>query len=167
MLKENLKTVEERIQSACKKAGRKREEITLIAVSKTKPPHMLQEAYDLGVRIFGENKVQEIREKYEVLPKDIDWHMIGHLQTNKVKYIVDKVKLIHSVDSFKLGEVIEKEAAKQNRIIDILLEVNVAQESSKFGKIFAITTYTCKRAYDNSSICRKSRRKPCNFCRFT
>lgn len=133
MLKENLKTVEERIQSACKKAGRKREEITLIAVSKTKPPHMLQEAYDLGVRIFGENKVQEIREKYEVLPKDIDWHMIGHLQTNKVKYIVDKVKLIHSVDSFKLGEVIEKEAAKQNRIIDILLEVNVAQESSKFG----------------------------------
>ena len=125
MLKENLKTVEERIQSACKKAGRKREEITLIAVSKTKPPHMLQEAYDLGVRIFGENKVQEIREKYEVLPKDIDWH--------KVKYIVDKVKLIHSVDSFKLGEVIEKEAAKQNRIIDILLEVNVAQESSKFG----------------------------------
>ena len=80
MLKENLKTVEERIQSACKKAGRKREEITLIAVSKTKPPHMLQEAYDLGVRIFGENKVQEIREKYEVLPKDIDWHMIGHLQ---------------------------------------------------------------------------------------
>ena len=116
---------------------------------------MLQEAYDLGVRIFGENKVQEIREKYEVLPKDIDWHMIGHLQTNKVKYIVDKVKLIHSVDSFKLGEVIEKEAAKQNRIIDILLEVNVAQESSKFGlkteeviplmKIFAITTYTCKR----------------------
>ena len=155
MLKENLKTVEERIQSACKKAGRKREEITLIAVSKTKPPHMLQEAYDLGVRIFGENKVQEIREKYEVLPKDIDWHMIGHLQTNKVKYIVDKVKLIHSVDSFKLGEVIEKEAAKQNRIIDILLEVNVAQESSKFGlkteeviplmKIFAITTYTCKR----------------------
>ena len=124
MLKENLKTVEERIQSACKKAGRKREEVTLIAVSKTKPPHMLQEAYDLGVRIFGENKVQEIREKYEVLPKDIDWHMIGHLQTNKVKYIVD---------SFKLGEVIEKEAAKQNRIIDILLEVNVAQESSKFG----------------------------------
>ena len=133
MLKENLKTVEERIQSACKKAGRKREEITLIAVSKTKPPHMLQEAYDLGVRIFGEKKVQEIREKYEVLPKDIDWHMIGHLQTNKVKYLVDKVKLIHSVEYFNLGEVIEKEADKQNRIIDILLEVNVALESSKFG----------------------------------
>ena len=101
MLKENLKTVEERIQSACKKAGRKREEITLIAVSKTaKPPHLCFKKHDLGVRIFGENKVQEIREKYEVLPKDIDWHMIGHLQTNKVKYIVDKVKLIHSVDSF-------------------------------------------------------------------
>ena len=91
MLKENLEKVEENIQAACDRAGRKRDEVTLIAVSKTKPPHMLQEAYDLGVRIFGENKVQEIREKYEVLPKDIDWHMIGHLQRNKVKYIVDKV----------------------------------------------------------------------------
>ena len=133
MLKENLKTVEERIQSACKKAGRKREEITLIAVSKTKPPHMLQEAYDLGVRIFGENKVQEIREKYEVLPKDIDWHMIGHLQRNKVKYIVDKVAMIHSVDSLRLAETIEKEAAKKAVIVPILIEVNVAQEESKFG----------------------------------
>ena len=133
MLKENLKTVEERIQSACKKAGRKREEITLIAVSKTKPPHMLQEAYDLGVRIFGENKVQEIREKYEVLPKDIDWHMIGHLQRNKVKYIIDKVALIHSVDSIRLAETIEKEAAKHNITANILIEVNVAKEESKFG----------------------------------
>ena len=133
MLKENLSEVEERIQAACERAGRKRDEVTLIAVSKTKPPHMLQEAYDLGVRVFGENKVQEIREKYEILPQDIQWHMIGHLQTNKVKYIIDKVKLIHSVDSLKLGETIEKEAAKQNRIMDILLEVNVAQESSKFG----------------------------------
>lgn len=133
MLKENLKTVEERIQSACKKAGRKREEITLIAVSKTKPPHMLQEAYDLGVRIFGENKVQEIREKYEVLPKDIDWHMIGHLQTNKVKYLIGKVDLIHSVDSFKLAQTIEKESEKKGCVTDILVEVNVAEEESKFG----------------------------------
>ncbi len=133
MLKENLESVEERIQAACDRAGRKREEVTLIAVSKTKPVSMLQEAYDLGVRIFGENKVQEIRDKYEALPKDIEWHMIGHLQTNKVKYIVDKVKLIHSVDSLKLAETIEKEAEKHNCTADILLEVNVAEEESKFG----------------------------------
>lgn len=133
MLKENLQEVERRIQAACDRAGRERSEVTLIPVSKTKPVSMLREAYDLGVRVFGENKVQEIRDKYEALPKDIDWHMIGHLQTNKVKYIVDKVKLIHSVDSLKLVEVIEKEAEKHNRIVDILLEVNVAEETSKFG----------------------------------
>lgn len=85
MLKENLESVEAKIQAACERAGRKREEVTLIAVSKTKPVSMLKEAYDLGVRVFGENKVQEIRDKYEALPKDIEWHMIGHLQTNKVK----------------------------------------------------------------------------------
>ena len=133
MLKENLQEVEEKIQSACQRAGRDRSEVTLVAVSKTKPAATLQEAYELGVRVFGENKVQEIREKYEVLPKDIEWHMIGHLQTNKVKYIVDKVRLIHSVDSLRLAEVIEKEAEKHNRVVDILLEVNVAEEESKFG----------------------------------
>ena len=133
MLRENLQEVEEKIQSACRRAGRNRSEGTLVAVSKTKPAATLQEAYDLGVRVFGENKVQEIREKYQVLPKDIEWHMIGHLQTNKVKYIVDKVRLIHSVDSLRLAEVIEKEAEKQDRIVDILLEVNVAEEESKFG----------------------------------
>lgn len=133
MLRENLQEVEERIQEACRRAGRDRSEVTLVAVSKTKPVGILQEAYDLGVRVFGENKVQEIREKYEVLPKDIEWHMIGHLQTNKVKYIVDKVRLIHSVDSLRLAEVIEKEAEKHNRTVDILLEVNVAEEESKFG----------------------------------
>ena len=110
MLKENLTETEARIQAACKRAGRDRSAVTLIAVSKTKPISMLKEAYDLGVRVFGENKVQEIREKYEALPKDIEWHMIGHLQTNKVKYIVDKVRLIHSVDSLKLAETIENEA---------------------------------------------------------
>ena len=133
MLRENLQEVEEKIQSACRRAGRNRSEVTLVAVSKTKPAATLQEAYYLGVRVFGENKVQEIREKYQVLPKDIEWHMIGHLQTNKVKYIVDKVRLIHSVDSLRLAEVIEKEAEKQDRIVDILLEVNVAEEESKFG----------------------------------
>ena len=133
MLRENLQEVEKRIQEACARAGRDRSEVTLVSVSKTKPVEMLQEAYDLGVRVFGENKVQEIRDKYDALPKDIEWHMIGHLQTNKVKYIVDKVKLIHSVDSLRLVEIIEKEAEKHNRSVDILLEVNVAEETSKFG----------------------------------
>ena len=133
MLKDQLQEVEKRIQAACDRAGRKREEVTLIAVSKTKPVETLQEAYDLGVRIFGENKVQELTAKYEALPKDIHWHMIGQLQTNKVKYIIDKAELIHSVDSLKLAETIEKEAAKHDLIADILVEVNVAEEESKFG----------------------------------
>lgn len=133
MLKDQLQEVEKRIQAACDRAGRKREEVTLIAVSKTKPVETLQEAYDLGVRIFGENKVQELTAKYEALPKDIHWHMIGHLPTNKVKYIIDKAELIHSVDSLKLAETIEKEAAKHDLIADILVEVNVAEEESKFG----------------------------------
>ena len=133
MLKDQLEDVEARIQAACRRAGRSRDEVTLIAVSKTKPVETLREAYDLGVRVFGENKVQELTAKYEALPDDIHWHMIGHLQTNKVKYIVDKVRLIHSVDSLRLAEVIEKEAEKHNRIVDILLEVNVAEEESKFG----------------------------------
>lgn len=133
MLKDQLQEVEKKIQAACDRAGRKREEVTLIAVSKTKPVETLQEAYDLGVRIFGENKVQELTVKYEALPKDIHWHMIGHLQTNKVKYIIDKAELIHSVDSLKLAETIEKEAAKHDLIADILVEVNVAEEESKFG----------------------------------
>ena len=133
MLKDQLQEVEKRIQAACDRAGKKREEVTLIAVSKTKPVETLQEAYDLGVRIFGENKVQELTAKYEALPKDIHWHMIGHLQTNKVKYIIDKAELIHSVDSLKLAETIGKEAAKHDLIADILVEVNVAEEESKFG----------------------------------
>ena len=133
MLETHLKEVEAKIQAACDRAGRKREEVTLIAVSKTKPIEMLQEAYDLGVRVFGENKVQEITAKYDALPDDIHWHMIGHLQTNKVKYIIDKVDLIHSVDSVKLAETIEKEAAKHNLTANILIEVNVAGELNKFG----------------------------------
>lgn len=132
-LKENLENVEEKMKKACTEAGRDREEVTLIAVSKTKPVSVLKEAYDLGVRVFGENKAQELAEKYDALPKDIHWHMIGHLQRNKIKYIIDKVDLIHSVDSIRLAEAIEKEAAKRNITTNILIEVNVAGEESKFG----------------------------------
>ena len=133
MIKENLQHVYSKMEDACKKAGRSMEEVQLIAVSKTKPVAMIQEAYDLGVRDFGENKVQEILEKYDILPKDIRWHMIGHLQRNKVKYIVDKVALIHSVDSFRLAQEISKEAVKHNKTVAILIEVNIAEEESKFG----------------------------------
>lgn len=133
MLKYNLDLVEEEICRACERSGRSRDTVTLIAVSKTKPVETLQEAYDLGVRVFGENKVQELSEKQEALPDDIHWHMIGHLQTNKVKYIIDKAELIHSVDSLHLAETIEKEAAKRNLTANILIEVNVAGEESKFG----------------------------------
>ena len=133
MVRENLKEVEEHIQEACRAFGRSRDEVTLIAVSKTKPVSMLMEAYDSGIRVFGENKVQELCDKYEEMPKDIKWHMIGHLQTNKVKYIVDKVAMIHSVDSVHLAEVIQKEAAKKQVTVPILIEVNVAEEESKFG----------------------------------
>lgn len=133
MLKDNLTNVETNVQAACEKSSRRRSEITLIAVSKTKPVGMLQEIYDAGVRDFGENKVQEICEKYDKLPPDIRWHMIGHLQRNKVKYIIDKVDLIHSVDSVKLAETINKEAAKRGLTANILIEVNVAKEDSKFG----------------------------------
>ena len=133
MLKENLADVEAKIVKACEISGRQRDDVTLIAVSKTKPVETLKEAYDLGVRVFGENKVQELTDKYEALPKDIQWHMIGHLQRNKVKYIIDKVALIHSVDSIRLAETIEKEAAKHNITANILIEVNVAKEESKFG----------------------------------
>ena len=134
MLKENLEQVEQNIERACKKAGRARSEVTLIAVSKTKPVEMIQEIYDAGCRDFGENKVQELCEKIEQLPNDIKWHMIGHLQRNKVKYIIDNhVSLIHSVDSYRLAEEINIQAKKKNVIIPILVEVNIAMEESKFG----------------------------------
>ena len=133
MLETQLKEVEAKIQAACDRAGRKREEVTLIAVSKTKPIEMLQEAYDLGVRVFGENKVQEITAKYDALPDDIHWHMIGHLQRNKVKYLIGKVTMIHSVDSLRLAEEISKESVKKDAQTDILLEINCAGEESKFG----------------------------------
>lgn len=133
MLKENLANVEKNIEQACKNAGRSRDEVTLIAVSKTKPVEMLQEIYDENIRDFGENKVQELCSKMEQLPSDISWHMIGHLQRNKVKYIVGKVELIHSVDTYRLAEEINIQAKKQNVIVPILVEVNIAHEESKFG----------------------------------
>ncbi len=133
MVTENLKEVRKKIEEACRTAGRDPDEVTLIAVSKTKPVSLLQEAYDAGARCFGENKVQEIMDKYPQLPSDIQWHMIGHLQRNKVKYIVDKAALIHSVDSLRLAQTIEEEAAKHNIRVPILIEVNVAEEETKFG----------------------------------
>ena len=133
MLKENLANVEKNIEQACKNAGRNRNEVTLIAVSKTKPVEMLQEIYDENIRDFGENKVQELCSKMEQLPSDIRWHMIGHLQRNKVKYIVGKVELTHSVDTYRLAEEINIQAKKQNVIVPILVEVNIAHEESKFG----------------------------------
>ena len=115
MLKDNLANVESNIQKACTKSGRDRADVTLIAVSKTKPAELLKEIYDAGVRDFGENKVQEICEKYDKLPSDIRWHMIGHLQRNKVKQIIDKVCMIHSVDTYRLAEEINVQAKKHNR----------------------------------------------------
>lgn len=130
---ENYKSVEEKVIQACKRAGRDPKEVTLIAVSKTKPMSMIEELLPLGVRDFGENKVQELTAKAESLSPKIRWHMIGHLQRNKVKYVVDKACLIHSVDSLRLAQEINKEAEKKNLTASILLEVNVAGEESKFG----------------------------------
>lgn len=133
MIRENLETIRQNIRQICNACGRDYSEITLIAVSKTKPVSMLKECYEAGVRDFGENKVQEILDKYDQMPSDVRWHMIGHLQRNKVKYIIDKVCMIHSVDSLRLAEEISRQAVKANRIMDILLEINIAQEDSKFG----------------------------------
>ena len=133
MIAQNLTEVKKRIQTACIKANRNPEEVTLIAVSKTKPIELIKDAVNWGQIDFGENKVQELTVKHEKLPKELHWHMIGHLQRNKVKYIVDKVVLIHSVDSLKLAETISREALKNNVCVSILIEVNVAEESTKFG----------------------------------
>ena len=133
MLADNYRQVLNNIQDACQAVGRDPKEVTLVAVSKTKPVEMLQQVYDAGARVFGENKVQEIMDKYDHLPGDIRWQMIGHLQRNKVQYLVDKVDMIHSVDSYRLAQTIETEAAKKNVTVSVLLEVNVAEEESKFG----------------------------------
>lgn len=134
MLQENYESVDKKIIDACRRAGRNRDEVTLIAVSKTKPLSDIEELLqNTDAENFGENKVQELVDKYEHISKPVKWHMIGHLQTNKVKYIVDKVCLIHSVDSVNLAKTIEKEAAKHNVVVSVLIEVNVAGEESKFG----------------------------------
>lgn len=133
MIKEQLEEVRERVNAACLRAGRDPKSVTLIAVSKTKPAQAVQEAYEAGARDFGENKVQEILQKQPVLPQDIRWHMIGHLQRNKVHQVIGKAVLIHAVDSLRLAEQIEQEAAKQHLDVDVLLEINVAKEESKYG----------------------------------
>lgn len=129
----NYEDVKNNIEDSVNKSSVSNRDVTLIAVSKTKPNEMIEELYEYGVRDFGENYVQELCSKYEELPKDIRWHMIGHLQTNKIKYIIDKVYMIHSVDSLHLAEAISKEAKKRNITVKCLLEVNVGMEETKFG----------------------------------
>lgn len=136
MIRENLKEVQDKLLQAQKISCRKDGSVLLVAVSKTKPVSDLQEAYRAGVRDFGENKVQELCDKYDQLPKDIRWHMIGHLQRNKVKYLIGKTALIHSVDSLRLAEEISRQSIKKGVVTDILIEINCAEEESKFGVSF-------------------------------
>ena len=155
MIKDNISIVQNDINEALMRSNRENNSAKLIAVSKTKPVELLQEAYDAGMRDFGENKVQELVDKYDKLPNDIRWHLIGHLQTNKVKYIVDKVYLIHSVDSLKLAKEISKEAVKKNVKCNILIEVNVADEESKFGVSLSDTESLIREISLLPNICIK------------
>ena len=133
MVNEKYLEVKANIEKSCARVGRKPEEVTLIAVSKTKPIELLREAYEAGARDFGENKVQEILEKGPQMPDDVRFHMIGHLQRNKVRQVIGKAVLIHSVDSLRLARQIEEDAVKMGILVPVLLEVNVAREESKFG----------------------------------
>ncbi|MBO5176111.1 MAG: YggS family pyridoxal phosphate-dependent enzyme [Lachnospiraceae bacterium] len=133
MIKENIELVQEKIRLACQRAGRQEQEVTLIAVSKTKPLSMIEEAYRAGMREFGENKPQELRDKAKLMKEPVRWHMIGTLQSNKIKYVTGTACLIHSVDSVNLAKSIEKEASKKDLIMEILLEVNIAEEETKHG----------------------------------
>ena len=133
MIVESIKEIQNEIDETCAKVGRNPCDVTLIAVSKTKPYTDIEEAMKSGCLDYGENKVQELDQKYDLLPKDINWHMIGHLQRNKVKYLVGKAKMIHSVDSLRLANQIEKEYAKKDLVASVLIEVNMAGEESKFG----------------------------------
>lgn len=153
MVTENLQMVEEKIQKACQRAGRNREEVTLIAVSKTKPVEMIREAMQCGIDTFGENKVQELLEKQRILTENLNWHLIGHLQRNKVRQVVGKVTRIHSVDSLRLARQIQTEYEKKNRIADILVEVNVAREESKFGFMPEETEEAIKEIAAFPNIC--------------
>lgn len=132
-IEQNIAQVRQNIKQAAEKAGRNPDDILLLAVSKTKPVEQIKEAVACGCTALGENKVQEIMDKYEPMGEGVHWHLIGHLQTNKVKYIIDKVDCIHSVESIRLAEEIEKRAAAKDKVMDILVEVNIAQEESKFG----------------------------------
>ena len=132
-IKDNLANVRKNIEDACKKVGRDVSEVTLITVSKTKPLSDLRIAYEEGSRDFGENKVQELVSKIDEMPSDVKWHLIGHLQRNKVKYIAGKVAMIHSVDSYRLAEEINVQAKKNSCVIPILIEINIAGEDTKFG----------------------------------
>lgn len=133
MVKENIAAVRQRIEAACRRAGRDTQSVTLIAVSKTKPIPMIEEAYESGSRDFGENKAQDMRDKHDAMKEDIRWHFIGHLQTNKIKYVVGRAYMIHSVDSLHLAQAIEEECVKKDVHIPVLIEVNIAAEDSKFG----------------------------------
>lgn len=148
---ENLDMLEKKIQEICDNCGRKREDVLLIGVTKTRTAEEVNEAVEWGITDVGENKVQEIMDKYDHVPGNVRWHMIGHLQTNKVKYIIDKVALIHSVDTLKLAEEINKRAREHNMVADVLIEVNAAGEESKFGtdlegarKLIADVRENCK-----------------------
>jgi len=133
MIQKNILETKEKIRQACKRSGRAEEEVTLIAVSKTKPLFMIKEAYEAGMLQFGENKPQEMRDKAKEFTASVNWHMIGTLQTNKIKYVVGTACMIHSVDSISLAYAIDKEATKKELVMDVLLEVNVAEEESKHG----------------------------------
>lgn len=148
MISENYKKVKATVNETAKNVGRCETDVTLIAVSKTKPLDLLREAYDAGARDFGENKVQELCAKYDEMPHDIRWHLIGHLQTNKVKYVIDKAYMIHSVDSLKLAKEISKEAQKHGIVANILIEVNVSEEDSKFG----VSTLECENLIRNIAV---------------
>lgn len=132
-IKNNLDDISSRIKAAAEKSGRRAEDIKLIAVTKTVEVERIKQVYDYGILNMGENRVQELMDKYDKLPLDCKWHLIGHLQTNKVKYIIDKVEMIHSVDSIELAKEINSKAAKCGKKMDILLQVNVSGEESKFG----------------------------------
>ncbi|MBO1870927.1 YggS family pyridoxal phosphate-dependent enzyme [Lachnoanaerobaculum sp. Marseille-Q4761] len=135
MVKDNLKNIRDEMNNACERSNRNLDDITLIAVSKTKPNELIMEAYESGVRDFGENKVQELLRKKEELPDDVRWHMIGHLQTNKVRQLLGNTVLIHSIDSIRLADTIDTEARKKGIHVDGLLEINIAKEASKYGFI--------------------------------
>jgi len=147
---QNIKEIKQRVSDAAQRSNRKQEDINIIAVTKTVSPERIEKAIDEGLNKLGENRVQELCEKYDIINRDCKWDIIGHLQTNKVKYIIDKVNMIHSVDSLDLIEELQKKSEKVGRVLDILLQVNVAEEKSKFGlHLDEVTEYVNRaRKYD-------------------